>query len=172
MRLFQSALAAVLACSAAGAAHGQGLLTTKAIPSRLAFEAAQAAIDACAGRGFRVSASVVTHDGAIKLMLTGDGAGPVATITSRMKAYTAGTIGMTTGQLGASVAKLPGGAFPPIDAQYNIMTYAGGVPIVVAGKVLGGLGVGGSDKPDVDEACANAGLAKISSRLLADAGAP
>lgn len=157
---------AMLASSCAGAAFAQDLPSVKMIPSRLAFEAAQAAIDACASRGFRVSASVVTHDGATKLMLTGDGAGPVATITSRLKAYTAGTIGITSGQLGETVAKLPGGAFPPIDTNINIMVYAGGVPIKVGDEVLGGLGVGGSDNPAVDEACANAGLAKIANRLM------
>jgi len=157
--------AAVLALALPRSGLAQDLPNVKMLPSRLAFEAAQAAVDACASRGFRVSASVVTHDGATKLMLTGDGAGPVATITSRLKAYTAGTIGITSGQLGDTVAKLPGGAFPAIENNINIMVYAGGVPIIVGDDVLGGLGVGGSDNPTVDEACANAGLAKIKDRL-------
>jgi uncharacterized protein GlcG (DUF336 family) len=42
--------------------------------------------------------------------------------------------------------------------------YPGSVPIVVAGEMIGAITVSGSQK-NTDEACANAGLSKIQSRL-------
>ena len=45
------------------------------------------------------------------------------------------------------------------------MTALGGVPIKVGNETIGAIGVSGAPGGDKDEACANAGIAKISDRL-------
>jgi len=45
------------------------------------------------------------------------------------------------------------------------VTALGGVPIKAGNDTIGGIGVSGAPGGDKDEACANAGLAKIRDRL-------
>ena len=47
----------------------------------------------------------------------------------------------------------------------QMVTALGGVPIKVGNETIGAIGVSGAPGGDKDEACANAGLAKISDRL-------
>jgi uncharacterized protein GlcG (DUF336 family) len=46
-----------------------------------------------------------------------------------------------------------------------MVTALGGVPIKAGKETIGAIGVSGAPGGDKDEACANAGLAKISDRL-------
>jgi uncharacterized protein GlcG (DUF336 family) len=46
-----------------------------------------------------------------------------------------------------------------------MVTALGGVPIKVGNETIGAFGISGAPGGDKDEACANAGLAKISDRL-------
>jgi uncharacterized protein GlcG (DUF336 family) len=46
-----------------------------------------------------------------------------------------------------------------------MVTALGGVPIKVGNETIGAIGISGAPGGDKDEACANAGLAKISDRL-------
>jgi uncharacterized protein GlcG (DUF336 family) len=41
------------------------------------------------------------------------------------------------------------------------MAFAGGVPIKIGDRLIGGLGVGGAHAPEVDEACAYEALAAV-----------
>lgn len=45
------------------------------------------------------------------------------------------------------------------------LALGGGVPVTSAGSIVGGVGVSGAPGPDLDEDCANAGIATISDRL-------
>jgi Haem-degrading len=55
---------------------------------------------------------------------------------------------------------LPSGAFPPHQGLRQ-----GGIPIKVGNDTIGAIGASGAPGGDKDEACAAAGLAKISDRL-------
>ena len=57
------------------------------------------------------------------------------------------------------------GAFNPTLYDTRMVIAGGGVPIKAGNEVIGGIGVGGAPGGDKDEACANAGLAKIGDRL-------
>jgi uncharacterized protein GlcG (DUF336 family) len=46
-----------------------------------------------------------------------------------------------------------------------MVAVGGGVPIKLGNQVIGGIGVGGTPSGEKDEACANAGIAKVSDRL-------
>jgi uncharacterized protein GlcG (DUF336 family) len=55
--------------------------------------------------------------------------------------------------------------FNPTLYDTQMVTALGGVPIKVGNETIGAIGVSGAPGGDKDEACANAGLAKISDRL-------
>jgi uncharacterized protein GlcG (DUF336 family) len=93
---------AVLTCGTTGvqgAAVESPLLNVKLLPLSLAVEAAETAISACAKQGFKVSANVVDRDGAVKVVLVGDGAKRFTVDFSRRKAYTASIISGQFGRL-------------------------------------------------------------------------
>jgi uncharacterized protein GlcG (DUF336 family) len=137
--------------------------TFKILPAALVVEAAQAAIAACKAQGYNVSVAVVDRAGNPKLLLVGDGAGALTRSLSRRKAYTAAMRRMSTGELAKQVAAP--GAFNPTLYDTRLVTVLGGVPIKVGDETIGAIGVSGAPGGDKDEACANAGLAKISDRL-------
>jgi uncharacterized protein GlcG (DUF336 family) len=137
--------------------------TFKILPAALAVEAAQAAIASCKAQGYTVSVSVVNRVGDLKLLLVGDGASALSRSLSRRKAYTAVVRRVSTGELARQVAAP--GAFNPTLYDRQLVALAGGVPIKVADETIGAIGVSGAPGGDKDEACANAGLAKISDQL-------
>jgi uncharacterized protein GlcG (DUF336 family) len=137
--------------------------TFKILPAALAVEAAQAAIAACKTQGYIVSVSIVDRAGNPKLLLVGDGASALSRRLSRRKAYTAAVRRVSTGELAKQVAAP--GAFNPALYDTQLVTATGGLPIKVGDETIGAIGVSGAPGGDKDEACANAGLAKIADRL-------
>jgi uncharacterized protein GlcG (DUF336 family) len=47
----------------------------------------------------------------------------------------------------------------------NVVGVGGGVPIKVGTETIGGVGVSGAPGSEKDEACANAGIAKVAGSL-------
>ena len=137
--------------------------TFKILPSALAVEASQAAVAACKSQGYNVSVAIVDRTGNLKLLLVGDGAGALTPSLSRRKAYTAAMRRVSTADLAKQVAAP--GAFNPTLYDRQLVTVLGGVPIKAGDEMIGAIGVSGAPGGDKDEACANAGLAKISDRL-------
>src|SRR5437868_4253198 len=91
-----AAILAALALAGGGGALAQGLPVSHDLPAALAVEAAIAAVESCAGQGYRVTATVVDRAGLVKAMLRGDGATPHTSDSSRGKAYTMVTFGPLT----------------------------------------------------------------------------
>ena len=145
----------------AGAA-GMQLPVAPVLPLALALEAASAAEAACAEQGYRVAVAVVDAAGRLKVQLKGDGAGPHTLDSSRRKAYTAASLGVSTAELDVT-SRAPGAqGLREID---EFLLLAGGLPIRAGDAVVGGIGVGGAPGGQFDEACARAGLARIADRL-------
>lgn len=137
--------------------------TFKILPAALAVEAAQAAVAACKTQGYTISVSIVDRAGNPKLLLVGDGASALSRRLSRRKAYTAAMRRVSTGELAKQVAAP--GAFNPTLYDTQLVTATVGLPIKAGDETIGAIGVSGAPGGDKDEACANAGLAKISDRL-------
>ena len=91
-------------------------------------------------------------------------AGPHTLDSSMKKAYTATSLGLSTGVLTKIVAAHPDAAGLK-DMNEKILIMQGGLPIKAGAEVIGGIGVGGTPGGDTDEACARAGLEKILDRL-------
>ena len=154
-------LALALGTRSAGAAT---LLDQKVLPLSLATEAAQAAVAACRQKGFHISAAVTDQDGVVRALLRDDGAGPHTLDSSVKKAYTAASLGLSTGVLTKILVEHPD-ATGLRDMNKRILIMQGGLPIKAGAEVIGGIGVGGTPGGDTDEACARAGLEKIMDRL-------
>jgi uncharacterized protein GlcG (DUF336 family) len=133
------------------------------LPAALAVEAAQTAVATCKAQGYTISVSIVDRLGNPKLLLVGDGASALSRRLSRRKAYTAAVRRVSTGELAKQVGAP--GAFNPTLYDTQLVTAIGGLPIKVGDETIGAIGVSGAPGGDKDEACANAGIAKISDRL-------
>ncbi|GJL80247.1 MAG: hypothetical protein NPINA01_32360 [Nitrospinaceae bacterium] len=144
----------------ASSAAAEKLPRESVLPLSLATKAAQAAVDKCLADGYQVSAAVVDRGGNVRTLLRQDGAGPHTVDSSRKKAYTSNSLKRPTAELGALIAKMP--AVQGLQhMNEDILLLGGGLPIKLAGEVLGGIGVGGAPGGHLDEACAEAGLISI-----------
>jgi uncharacterized protein GlcG (DUF336 family) len=144
------------------AAEGLPTATYKLLPAALAVEVAQTAITTCKGQGYNVTVSIVDRSGVPQLLIAGDGAGTLTREVARRKAYTAATLRVSTADFAKRVA---GGGFNPAVFDNQLVTAQGGVPIKSGDETIAGLGVSGAPGGEKDEACADAGLAKIRDQL-------
>jgi uncharacterized protein GlcG (DUF336 family) len=146
---------------------------TAEVPMATAIEAAQSAVEACRANGYNVTATVLDSDLSTRVVLRGDGAPETTVEIARRKAYTVIKTGMSSGDFGKTVPAPPTRASPQagsrqlpdaVNGDPNLITWAGGVPIKLGSKIVGSISVSGAAGGDKDEACANAGLAKIAGK--------
>jgi uncharacterized protein GlcG (DUF336 family) len=107
--------------------------------------AAEAVLDAARAEGARVCVAVANRSGITKVVLSDDGAGPIAVETARLKAYTSAVMGMSTAQFAEFAAGPALQLSPPHLVDRQLHPVPGGYPIITAdGEVIGGIGVGGA----------------------------
>lgn len=134
------------------------------LPLNLALEAASAALTQCQNDGYQVSVAVVDRSGVLKVLLRDDNTGPHTVSSSMRKAYTSASLGRSTQELVTTLAENPAAeGLRQMDPQ--ILVLAGGLPILVNGAVVGGIGVGGAPGGNLDEICAQAGVNAIHAAL-------
>jgi uncharacterized protein GlcG (DUF336 family) len=161
IRFSVSAIAAfVLVGGFSITALSQDLITQKVISVDMAQTMAQATIAQCRANGYRVSVSIIDNSGMLKAFLRDDGSGAGTGDLSRSKAYTALFFRRTS----AETAKAFGAMTPPPNVAGTVLM-AGGVPIKVGTETIGAIGVSGAPGGDKDEACADAGVAKVADKL-------
>ena len=160
-RLAGLSLASALACGAATSANAQ-LLVHKDLSLAMATTMATTAIETCKGQGYNVSVNVLGRDGEVILALRNELAGAATMENSMKKAYTARTFRRPSGEFANGVKGNPmaGALF-----LTNIVAAQGALPIKVGDDVIGAIGVSGAPGGDKDEACAKAGLDKVSTDL-------
>lgn len=140
------------------------------MPMDLALKAAEAAVQSCAEKGYRVNAFVVDTSGLPIVQLRGDHATVHTRDTAFRKAYTIVTMGPIFGLDKTSdfvqlIAKYPNGSGAQLASTANVIALPGGVAIKRGAEIVAGLGVGGSPGGDKDEACAAAGVAAIADQV-------
>lgn len=144
----------------AAATAAEDLPKESVLPAALAGKAVQAALEFCKKDGYRVSASVVDRAGLLRAMMRADGAGPHTVDSSRKKAYTAASLRRPTSDLAEMIAKQP--TLQALrEMNDSILMVGGGLPIEIAGELVGAIGVGGAPGAHLDDACAEAGLDAI-----------
>ncbi len=155
------AVVAAMILVATSFSQAQGLLTQRTLSEQAAVSVAQGALDKCSADGYRVSVTVLDASGLVKVQIRGDGTGPHTLEHGRRKAYTALTFKRTSAETAQQWAS--SGTPPPLIE--GTVAAGGGVPIKAGNDVIGAVGVSGAPGADKDEACANAGIAKIQDLL-------
>ncbi|WP_305093521.1 heme-binding protein [Prescottella sp. R16] len=126
--------------------------------------AADAAVEAARRDGNRVSVAVVDVRGHDLLVVRDDGAAWFTAGVARAKAATAALMGIPTTAYSGLADGYPALA-DLIDAQTapSLTTLPGGLPVVVDGEVVGGIGVSGA-QPEQDVEYAKAAVAGVVTR--------
>jgi uncharacterized protein GlcG (DUF336 family) len=162
MRSATRFLVLALALLGAVGVRAQGVVTQRILSQNAAKVMAEAALAECRGRGFHTSVAVVDRAGVLLVVLRDELANPATIDMARGKAYTALVFRAPTSEFQKATAEDPARA--PQRNVPGILALGGGVPIVVAGEILGGIASSGSSQKDDDE-CARAGLAKAADLL-------
>lgn len=155
-------LAAAAALSVTSAASAQ-LLQEKNMPLALAADLARESVAACSAQGYNVTATVVDRAGVVRAVLRADNAGPHTVDAARRKAFTSASTRLPTSTVAENVQKNPAAA--QLVAIDGFLVLAGGVPVKAGSETIGAIGVGGAPGGNLDEACANAALAKVQDQL-------
>lgn len=142
------------------AASAEELPTTPYLPLGMAVKGAQTALQACAADGYNVSVAIVARDGAVKVHLKADNAGPHTVGSAQGKAFTSASMGRGTAGLAQFIGENPQHeGLRYMDSRMVIQ--GGGLPVRIGGALVGGIGVGGAPGGHLDAACARAGLDAI-----------
>jgi uncharacterized protein GlcG (DUF336 family) len=143
-------------------ATAQGVVLQRNLSLAMAKTIAEATIAECKSKGFNTAAAVVDRAGQVMVILRDEQATAQMVEMARRKAYTARMYRMTTMEFQKRTA-----ADPTLAAQRDvadILALGGGVPIQVGADTIGGVGSSGSSQ-DQDDACARAGVAKVTELL-------
>jgi uncharacterized protein GlcG (DUF336 family) len=140
----------------------------RGVDMALALEAAQAAVNTCLSQGVKGAAAVLDSAGVTRILISADGASKNAAELSPKKAVAAIQMKKPTSEIQAEADKDPA-LKAKLEADKNIFPRAGALPIMAGNELVGAIGFGGANGQQGggthDEACAKAGLDKISARV-------
>ena len=162
-----------VAALAFAASVAQGAPAPKPIALDVALDAARTAVDTCMGNGYKVTA-MVADTNLIPVVVLRNGAGPGTVDVARRKAYTVLHKNMSSLAYGQSINFTPPPPLPPgspprpplvLEGDPNLTPFGGGVAVKVGGETVATLSVSGAPGGDKDDACANAGAAKMAERM-------
>lgn len=146
------------------AADEPALVTFQALSLETARALADATLDACRKAGFQIAVAVVDRSGVPQVVLRDRYAGAHTPDTATRKAWTAASFNTDTLALADTTQ-----AGKPQSGVRNVthaLMIGGGVPIEVAGSLVGAVGVSGAPGGVQDDACARSGLTAIEERLM------
>jgi uncharacterized protein GlcG (DUF336 family) len=140
----------------------------RGVEMALALEAAQAAVNTCLAEGVKGSAAVVDSAGVLRMLVSADGSSKNSAELSPKKAIVAVQMKKPSSEIQAEMEKDPA-LKAKLEADKSIFPRAGALPIMAGNEVIGAIGFGGANGAQGggthDEACAKAGLDKISARV-------
>ncbi len=151
-----SILAATLVLSVAAGATQAQVISQRSIGLELANRLAAGAVQACADKGYAVSATVVDRGGLVRAVQRADNAGPHTLGASQQKAFTSASARNSTLAMMEAAQKNPGAA--NLTDIPGFLLLGGGVPVKVGDEVIGAIGIGGAPGGHLDEQCALAAI--------------
>ena len=165
------ALAVLLALSGAVAtapaaparADENPLVSFKAMTPETALALAQATLAACRKAGYQIAVVVTDRFGGVQVALRDRLAGVHTVETARRKAWTAVALRTDTQVLYRLIAD--GELDPGIRHIHQALAVGGGVRVLAAGSLVGGVGVSGAPGGKLDHDCAVDGIATIQDSL-------
>ncbi len=134
-------------------AEEPAIVPIKRLSMEMVLQIAQGAIEQCRKEGVQIGVTVVDRGGHAQVVLRDVLAMDLTLTISKQKAYTAMSFNSPTSALETRF-KTPF-AVGKID---GLVMSAGGLPINVAGTIVGGVGVSGAPSGETDEKCAKAGI--------------
>lgn len=137
----------------------QATRPTRTITAAAALAGVRAAVEKAEALGVAVNACVCDAGGHRIAFVRGDGAFLQSGEIARDKAATAAGFGAPTGALYDALKGEPA-VLSGIAGRPGIALFRGGLPIVLDGDVIGGIGISGASA-EQDEICAKAGLAAM-----------
>jgi uncharacterized protein GlcG (DUF336 family) len=139
------------------------LVPVNSLSPQAALELAQASLANCRSSGYQVAVAVVDRMGVTQVMLRDRYAGPHTPNTSERKAWTA--VSFRNDTLTLSLNTKPGSTQSGARMITNALMIGGGVPIEVAGTIVGGVGISGAPSGAEDDRCARAGVMAMVEKL-------
>jgi uncharacterized protein GlcG (DUF336 family) len=153
-------LTAALGLAAAPALAQDAFVEFRALTPELAQRAAVAAMEDCRAEGYQVGVTVTDRFGVPQVFVRDRFAGAHVHETSLRKAWTAVSFRTPTTEL--AEATKAGSDASGIRHLSQALPLGGGLMIVAGnGDVVAGIGVSGAPSPDLDDVCAEAGIAEI-----------
>jgi uncharacterized protein GlcG (DUF336 family) len=153
-RGLMTAAAIGMLATAPAMAEDPMMVEVKRLSMDTALKVARSAIAACRAQGIQVGVTVVDRDGIPQAALRDTIAPTITLPISEGKAYAAVMFNVATSELGAR-------ANSPIGRVPGVVMAAGGLPIQVAGALVGGVGVSGAPSGETDQACAQTAVDAI-----------
>ena len=150
-RIFSIILFLMVTQNLANASELPPTLLLESLSPEIANKIVVASVAECSRRGFLVSAAVVGRDGNLQAFLRNPYSGPHTILVSQKKAYSSATLRARTSEMKSR---------PDLNYAPGILLIVGGVPLKFNGKFYGGVAVAGA-RPEVDEICADAGIAAV-----------
>ncbi|WP_041368730.1 GlcG/HbpS family heme-binding protein [Methylocella silvestris] len=134
-------------------------ISRMSIAAAAAYVAVEAAVAHAGAVDQAIVAAVADASGDLVALLRADGAFKASVGIAQDKAYTAAVFGVSTDALSDDLGANPS-LHLGIALRPGVVLFAGGLPIVIDGQVIGGIGVSGGSEAE-DRACAEAGLAAL-----------
>ena len=157
-------MALVAALTATGSPAGaQGVVMVRDVSYDMAVVMAQTAIEHCRSLGFKIGVSVVDRGGHVLATLRDHGAAHHTVELAQRKAYTSRVFRQSSKEFSQRLRDNPISA--GLGTTSGVVATIGGLPIKVGDETIGGIGVSGAPGGQNDEACAQAGIAKVADQL-------
>jgi uncharacterized protein GlcG (DUF336 family) len=155
-------IAVLLLCQLPGHSAVAGdVINVKLMTLELARDIAQGAIDACRKDGYQVSVVVVDRSGRTQVVMRDVFANQYMTQLALGKANAVILSNTSSGELRKNRADIA----DELNLLDDLLVLDGGMPIRVAGSVIGAVGVSGAPGGDKDAACAQHGIDIVQERL-------
>jgi uncharacterized protein GlcG (DUF336 family) len=139
------------------------LLPMNSLSPQAALELAQTSMASCRSAGYQVAVAVVDRMGVTQVMLRDRYAGPHTPDTAARKAWTAVSFRADTLTLSRNTQS--GSEQSGARMITNALMIGGGVPVEVAGTIVGGVGISGAPSGAEDDGCARAGIEAMLAKL-------
>ncbi len=161
MLRFTGALLAGLGLAIPTPATAADVVSIKRMTLELARDIAQGAVDACRKQGYQVSAVVVDRDGNPQVMLRDVHAARFTLQIAEEKANAVILSGIDSGAFRSNRRDIR----EEMNHVEGVLMLEGGLPIRVAGSLIGAVGVSGAPGGEKDAACAAKGIESVQERL-------
>ena len=127
----------------------------------LAVDIAQGAIDACREGGYQISVVVLDRSGRTQVVMRDVFANQYMTQLAQAKANAVVLSNTSSSALRKNRADIAA----ELNLLDDLLVLDGGLPVTVAGSMIGAVGVSGAPGGDKDEACAQRGLDDVQEKL-------